>query len=704
MEVEKWNLESPSDKGFLQYVDLSELKKLITALRRTPRRGNFVDTQLSDVYVAMADRKMSKDDTIETFAERVLDNLNHEQWNEHMHDDCLKGTLPWDGNTYWHTKLQRWIAKKYMKHDLDWWLLSADDVQLLDLAFLIHDVGEALRGDVNFPDKNLSSEQFEKQCGEYLFQKILKPEYRDPDSPEYKRLQEAYDVNFNASHRLNPIFKLYEEYSYLNGTMLASKHPKSIAKAPAMVQEILGYHLPSVLDKGKRFPSAAAFLKDNVPAINDMFSFVERNLFAKKSEQENVEKGASEQEESKQQNLDYAHAKDLRFSNIENEFYHAQHLENWLKKTSLIDDNMFQVLYPKEGGKSGFYEFFALQALSSFTEVVPITEPYRAYESKTLKNGEMLMLPTEREKHKQLLQFEQQMKEVILALRDRSVMFVFDHPTFANIPIWIGQLFHYAKLFDMGYVVDNIYTIVWPALMTQSHRKIILPISHVLKTIPNTDNAKLPIPDKILAQIRKPFRNILMEKWLKAWNIFLLAPTGQRDTKFWNFHWEIASINFGDDTYENIPSSLKLVEGFSKKWWLVVMVGTNETNIKDPLQVKEKGNNRVKWNTYVSMKALEKDEVSSLIAQKQFMPTLASLIKNRNGTQVGNAVDATTLNELQAKKNQPTVYKIESDFLSAIDFKDMCAKMITRKIFNLLKDYSEWDVKSQISRVFHKNK
>jgi len=206
--------------------------------------------------------------------------------------------------------------------------LSADDVQLLDLAFLIHDVGEALRGDVNFPDKNLSSEQFERQCGEYLFQKILKPEYRDPDSPEYKRLQEAYDVNFNASHRLNPIFKLYEEYSYLNGTMLASKHPKSIAKAPAMVQEILGYHLPSVLDKGKRFPSAAAFFKDNVPAINDMFSFVERNLFAKKSEQENVEKGASEQEESKQQNLDYAHAKDLRFSNIENEFYHAQHLEN----------------------------------------------------------------------------------------------------------------------------------------------------------------------------------------------------------------------------------------------------------------------------------------------------------------------------------------------------------------------------------------
>ena len=104
------------------------------------------------------------------------------------------------------------------------------------------------------------------------------------------------------------------------------------------------------------------------------------------------------------------------------------------------------------------------------------------------------------------------------------------------------------------------------------------------------------------------------------------------------------------------------------------------------------------------MKALEKDEVSSLIAQKQFMPTLASLIKNRNGTQVCNAVDATTLNGLQAKKNQPTVYKIESDFLSAIDFKDMCAKMITRKIFNLLKDYSEWDVKSQISRVFHKNK
>ena len=83
-----------SDKGLLHYVELSELAKVITALRRTPRRGNFVDTQLSDVYIAMADRKMSKDDTMETFAERVLANLNDEQWNEHMHDDCLKGTLP----------------------------------------------------------------------------------------------------------------------------------------------------------------------------------------------------------------------------------------------------------------------------------------------------------------------------------------------------------------------------------------------------------------------------------------------------------------------------------------------------------------------------------------------------------------------------------------------------------------------------------
>lgn len=153
---------------------------------------------------------------------------------------------------------------------------------------------------------------------------------------------------------------------------------------------------------------------------------------------------------------------------------------------------------------------------SSFTEVVPITRPYTEYKFKNLKNGEAVSLPTAREKHEQLLQFEQQMKEVILALRDRSVMFVFDHPTFANIPVWIGQLFYYAKLFGMEYVVDNIHTVLGPALMTQSHRKIILAISKILKTIPNTDNAKLPIPKRILLQIGLEFKKVFAEKSSQA--------------------------------------------------------------------------------------------------------------------------------------------------------------------------------------------
>jgi len=105
-------------------------------------------------------------------------------------------------------------------------------------------------------------------------------------------------------------------------------------------------------------------------------------------------------------------------------------------------------------------EWFTRHVFSSFTEFVPNTETFRNYESKKLKNGDFFMLPSKQEKHEQLLQFEQQMKEVILALRDRSVMFVFDHPTFGNIPLWIDQLFNYAKLFDMEYVVDNIYTVL----------------------------------------------------------------------------------------------------------------------------------------------------------------------------------------------------------------------------------------------------
>jgi len=101
------------------------------------------------------------------------------------------------------------------------------------------------------------------------------------------------------------------------------------------------------------------------------------------------------------------------------------------------------------------------------------------------------------------------------------------------------------------------------------------------------------------------------------------------------------------------------------------------------------------------MKILSKDEVNALIEQEEFMPTLASLVKDRNGSQVGNAVDGATLKDLSAEKVKPHAYKVEPDLLSAVDFKDTYAKMVTRKIFNLMKDYSEWDLKSQIARLFH---
>jgi len=50
---------------------------------------------------------MSKEDTMDSFSEKVFQNLTHEQWDEYIQGDQLKGTVPGDGNTYGHTKLQR---------------------------------------------------------------------------------------------------------------------------------------------------------------------------------------------------------------------------------------------------------------------------------------------------------------------------------------------------------------------------------------------------------------------------------------------------------------------------------------------------------------------------------------------------------------------------------------------------------------------
>lgn len=85
------------------------------------------------------------------------------------------------------------------------------------------------------------------------------------------------------------------------------------------------------------------------------------------------------------------------------------------------------------------------------------------------------------------------------------------------------------------------------------------------------------------------------------------------------------------------------------------------------------------------------------------MPTLASLVKDRCGNQVGNAVDECTFEALSLKKKTSPLLQRNDLFVPSIDFKDMYSKIIVRKIFNLLKDYSEWDVRSQISRVFKTN-
>jgi len=128
-----------------------------------------------------------------------------------------------------------------------------------------------------------------------------------------------------------------------------------------------------------------------------------------------------------------------------NDYRHAIHLKNGYKKSSLIDDDIDQTIYPRNPGKMRMLQSIILEALESYTSVL-------------VENKET---------------YEALMEKIFATLDTQSVIIVTNHATFAGIPILISQLHKYSKIHHKKEARENINTIVGPALLTQSQKKII---------------------------------------------------------------------------------------------------------------------------------------------------------------------------------------------------------------------------------------
>lgn len=276
--------ESPiydNNKNILQCIKYSKLKEIVTALKRTPRRDVYADQEKIKIYGILTKRffwwNIENKEELTQFVSETLTDLNDSKRESYINEKgFLKWTLDEDGNTRHHTKGQRKIGKTFGKVDMEAGKLSKEEYELLITASDLHDIGEWPRWDVVYDNKNTNSELFERRCGEIVIDNIIKDEWKTEDNKKY--INEAYDINFNKDHPLNPFFKTYEVFSYLKWAMIAI-HNNEIDHPHRLVHNVLINQIKKFPDLKKTIPSANIFIEEYKKDIDWLFAFVEQSDF-----------------------------------------------------------------------------------------------------------------------------------------------------------------------------------------------------------------------------------------------------------------------------------------------------------------------------------------------------------------------------------------------------------------------------------------
>ena len=170
-----------------------------------------------------------------------------------------------------------------------------------------------------------------------------------------------------------------------------------------------------------------------------------------------------------------------------NDHRHDIHIRNGYQESSLIDDDINQMVYPRNPGKMRMLQSLILEAIESYTNIIPYNRE----------------------------EYEALMKKLFMILESKSVIIITNHATFANIPILITELHKYAKIHNKKEAREHINTIVGPALLTQSQKRMGQAISNLRKTIPSTRQSEIPafeeavqngqITENPLQKIKKEF-------------------------------------------------------------------------------------------------------------------------------------------------------------------------------------------------------
>lgn len=345
-----------------------------------------------------------------------------------------------------------------------------------------------------------------------------------------------------------------------------------------------------------------------------------------------------------------------------NKHYHDQHIKNWIPKNKLIKDDPMQILYSRDPWTLSLREKLVMEFINWFWNI--IWDP----------------------------NYEHNIRQLFEDIKKwKSILIITNHTTFLNFPIIIMQLHIFAQKYWYENILNDVYTILWPALVTQSQKNYILSISNLLKTIPNTPNSTIPWLKKLIDAIRKRFLKTLttLKKWKSdhssKWKIFILAPTGTRDTIIW-WEWEAKKIYFEWDQTPSVAWSLAIVKSFAKDNLPVYIFWVNESSLKDPGKVNPTNNEWTPWDIHIWTQRIDPEETMELLKNQIFMQQLANNVKKWDWSTIWEIRTSQEISKIKSKN----IYVSNPAKQRKYKFPDNFRKKFMRRVFHILKNIKKY--------------
>lgn len=197
--------------------------------------------------------------------------------------------VPGDGNVLSHSLWQYDLINKYWGNDLesmDLWI-TKNDINVLLLSALFHDVWEIEKWDTTHDHKWASAEE-EQKAWIAILSNVFEWDNLD-------RVLAAYNIDFDKSNKLHPLFKIYEKFSYINWAISAFNarwQESNKDQAIWLAHNVLKNQVMPLLSLYFvwRHQSVIDFITDYMETINKMASSIKDAWFKDPEWAENDEK------------------------------------------------------------------------------------------------------------------------------------------------------------------------------------------------------------------------------------------------------------------------------------------------------------------------------------------------------------------------------------------------------------------------------